>query len=184
MTDLQKQKRLEANETFESKNTTCEHIDTEFATENTNCLCNISNCIILKKFSIIMNRYNRYNHDNKQHDNFMDSINISEIVDEFFHLMHHHNNDKDFECIYNKLSCCDIGNCDAFIRNNRNRLKTQFKQVNQQTKMEKIAWYQIMDKIHCYFQHCYDIGNKLLMQNHIKAVNDDTKYDNDPFHLV
>eukprot|EP01084_Bolivina_argentea_P279282 477446_1 len=47
------------------------------------------------------------------------------------------------------LGCCDISNCTIVRRMHRNR---------QKSKAIKYCW-QILDKIHCHYQHSYDINN-------------------------
>eukprot|EP01083_Nonionella_stella_P069285 184616_1 len=39
-----------------------------------------------------------------------------------------------------------------------------------------------MDTIHCYWQHCYDIGNKLSLKERLLCDNSDSKSENDFTH--
>eukprot|EP01084_Bolivina_argentea_P009388 17539_1 len=131
-------------------------------------------CGRLNRPIVVMNRYNKYKeqHLNIQNINFMDNINRIQVVNDFLHLINCHNSDEQFEYIFNELGHCDISKCKRFRRNNRNRaiLNDVAEPLHYQNK-ENIVWYQIMDKIHCHFQHCYDIGNRLFIKDQI-TVNE------------
>eukprot|EP01084_Bolivina_argentea_P022421 41670_1 len=134
-----------------------------------------SNCSQLTKFVIIMNAYNKENIC----DNDMNDRKILQMVNNYLHLMHQHNEDEQFEFIANQLGCCDITKCNIFMRTNRNRNKMYNDDDG------RGIYHELMDKMHCYFQHCYDIGNRLSSQDKIKINNNDTKTndddDDDPF---
>eukprot|EP01083_Nonionella_stella_P169768 576369_1 len=135
----------------------------------TNSQCDIEQCLPLKTLSSIMKLL-------KQCADypFKSSFNNKDILNLFHHLQLFHDNDKDFHIIYTACGgSCDIGTCQSFRRNYRNR--NRFKQneahsalyglaTSNMTDDEKIKFMlnaQIMDKIHCYFQHSYDIGYRL-----------------------
>eukprot|EP01083_Nonionella_stella_P286732 975871_1 len=116
--------------------------------------CHHSQCIIstLRKYNI--NAMNMVNLDN-----------IGEILNDFLYLMHHHDG-KEFEYIYTQLDTCDIASCHAFRRRN-DKIITHDKN----TDSKDVASHQILDKIHCYYQHCYDIGNRLLSHERASLVS-------------
>eukprot|EP01084_Bolivina_argentea_P005725 10807_1 len=88
---------------------------------------------------------------------------MSDITNDFTHLLQSHDNDEstDFEYIYTALGgICDINNCRMFQRNylERNRnTKPSTSTPNDLTEWQQ----QIIDKIHCFFCHSYDIGHRL-----------------------
>eukprot|EP01084_Bolivina_argentea_P248460 415633_1 len=75
----------------------------------------------------------------------------------FLHQITLHNVDESFEFIYNQLDVCDIKKCQFFNRNYRNR---HVPTITSNNVIENVN-QQIMDKIHCYYYHSYDIGYRL-----------------------
>eukprot|EP01084_Bolivina_argentea_P012107 22685_1 len=116
--------------------------------------CDITKCTELKS---LLSMFKDCDNDISEHKD-----NISDILDNFHHLLSFHDTDKDFESIYKQLHSCNINDCKLFARNYRNRDK--IKDNNQKRKelyntndTDIISLYQIMDKIHCYYYHTYDI---------------------------
>eukprot|EP01084_Bolivina_argentea_P193311 331668_1 len=70
-----------------------------------------------------------------------------------------------FEQIYNIMSKqiqCDIKNCKQYSRNNRDRAKESVKSNNDKNNQFKAIFYtDLLDTIHCYFMHSYDIGFRM-----------------------
>eukprot|EP01084_Bolivina_argentea_P092714 166776_1 len=112
------------------------------------------NCIHLAELLSIMDRYNNRKIITKSYA----TANSQSILNTFFHVLHKHNDDQQFECIFNSLHSCDIKTCDFFKRNYRNKQARQNGHIYDKNMM---VYCQILDKIHCYYQHCFDIGNKL-----------------------
>eukprot|EP01084_Bolivina_argentea_P055304 101403_1 len=130
----------------------------------------IENCNHLKNLLVIMDNYT----DLKSMDNigYIDDINILQVLNNYIHLLNNHDNDKQFEEIVNKFNDCNIKKCKAFRRNNRNRNVSS----NEIKKYDHNEIIQILDKIHCYFCHCYDIGNRLLTTEPIPLNEDEKEY--------
>eukprot|EP01083_Nonionella_stella_P027719 76344_1 len=87
----------------------------------------------------------------------------------FTHLITTHDTNDDFEYIYNKLDECKIRNCVRFERNHRNRSASSSHSVNEQ----------MIDRIHCYYYHSYDIGHRLtkselnrLQEEYVEGVHE------------
>eukprot|EP01084_Bolivina_argentea_P232239 391463_1 len=126
----------------------------------------ISTCKDLGYFATIMNKYNQLKHLN------MEKIYIKPLLDIFLHLLHQHNSDHDFELIYNKLTHCNLAKCNIY-----KRLNNTYHDDN--NDKNQLASCQILNKIHCYYQHCYDIGNRLNskdtmnLQQNIHNLNDE-----------
>merc|ERR1712228_245912 len=96
-------------------------------------------------------------------------------LNDFFHCLSEHDNDEDFEYIFNNLiaaNCqeCNANSCLMMKRNYRNR--TTMSNEDNVRKREDIYFEfianskevnaeQLFDKIHCYFYHQYDIGFRL-----------------------
>eukprot|EP01084_Bolivina_argentea_P258116 435012_1 len=127
--------------------------------------CELMNCFQLKRFAIQMIKYNQCNHN----DDYGLYQNISGILDAYLHLIHQHDANEDFELIARRLGSCKLAKCTAYSRNNRNRnlidiVTTDHVEQKVDTFIEEVVCQHIMDKVHCYFQHCYDIGNRLSME--------------------
>ena len=110
--------------------------------EEQNDVCgNVSTCNHFIKFVCLLNETN---------NNSKKNLNILEILNDFLHLIAYHNTDDEFEFISNKLEFCDINKCAKFMRNQRDRNKTNCSLIES-----------IIDKIHCYYSHSFDIGYRL-----------------------
>eukprot|EP01084_Bolivina_argentea_P140696 247301_1 len=98
--------------------------------------------VFLKKLENLAN--NMKQNANKQH------IDISSLIDDYSFLLQNHNNHDDIQYIHEKLGgACDSKQCDIFKRHYRN--------TNNETEWRQ----QIIDKIHCFYRHTYDIGYML-----------------------
>eukprot|EP01084_Bolivina_argentea_P019058 35456_1 len=85
-----------------------------------------------------------------------DDMNICQLLDDYLYLQQYHNTDNEFEYIYYQLGgFCDIQTCDVFKRNHNNS--------NTFTGYDT-SRYQILDKIHCFYCHTFDIGLRLTQQ--------------------
>eukprot|EP01084_Bolivina_argentea_P261345 441594_1 len=93
---------------------------------------------------------------------------ILNIINDFIHSMYFHNDDEQFEFIVNKLGYCDMIKCQMLKRNHgAGDLK-----VTDNTSIHDTVYMSILDKIHCYFMHCFDIGNRLMSKEKALFEND------------
>eukprot|EP01084_Bolivina_argentea_P236051 397023_1 len=123
----------------------------------------VSKCSHWIQLQQIIKRYNAFNNSNKSHFHG-DDIDILVIINNYLHLMGAHKSDKEFEFITNCLGSCEIKKCECFARNNTRRLSCYVKKdIPQNNSTEDMVCTQVMDKIHCYFQHTYDTGKKLTI---------------------
>eukprot|EP01084_Bolivina_argentea_P267124 453355_1 len=127
-----------------------------------------TNCCILRKLMQHMQQY-KDNDDINSIDNI--SSYVVDILNLFLHAIDQHNLDQQFKSTFDKLVQCDIRKCSAFQRNNRNRFKLESKQTLN-------AFSSIFDKIHCYYYHAYDIGNRIYAK---EQMNTDEKKQNETF---
>eukprot|EP01084_Bolivina_argentea_P110187 196811_1 len=108
------------------------------------------------------------------------------LLDDYAHVMKYHinagsikdNNDQ-FEQIHNyicKHIKCDIKTCQQFIRNNRNR--TREKTENDANNNDKNAafYIDILDTIHCYLIHSFDVGFR-IKSDEFKINNNQLTHD-------
>eukprot|EP01084_Bolivina_argentea_P000095 172_1 len=122
------------------------------------CKLSIAHCCHLQNLMKIICKY----HEN-QLDYIMDNAKIRETLNDYAHLIMQHDTDEEFEFIANQFGICDLEKCPIFKRNNRNR-DSLGENDRVQLQHKHLARNQILDKIHCYFAHCYDIGNRLSME--------------------
>eukprot|EP01084_Bolivina_argentea_P140692 247289_1 len=129
--------------------------------------CKTSNCNDVIQLKLLMNEYNFTTKLN-------DYTTIEKSLNNFLHLLHKHNSNHEFEKITNQLQQCNINKCNIFRRNCRDQVKFKDDCKINDLYNEKIdatiAYLQILDKIHCFYQHSVDIGNRLSMQE-IKCLN-------------
>eukprot|EP01083_Nonionella_stella_P247144 857235_1 len=80
---------------------------------------------------------------------------IVSLLNDWNHLLMNHDNDDDFEYIYNTLTKCDIKHCLISKRHHRDR-------STETTAMSRIPLsHDTMDRIHTYLLHSYDSGYRL-----------------------
>eukprot|EP01084_Bolivina_argentea_P237137 398636_1 len=137
----------------------------------------LDQCDCFNRFIDAMQKYdehNRFNSEDQKIDtSIIDTLNISQILDDYLHLMQHHDEDKQFDFISSILSQCKISTCNGFKRNHFDR----FNNINYINSSNSTL--QILDKIHSYFCHSYDIGLRLTtkqlqnIENDIKNTSDD-----------
>eukprot|EP01084_Bolivina_argentea_P003581 6736_1 len=124
------------------------------------CDVDIAQCSRLKDLSNIMVQYDasqdNCDHIHKEYD-------LIQIVDIYQHLLSKHDKDTDFQYIYNTLPKCIVENCVMFRRNYRNRGYVQYDELRLY-KCDDVCTIQILDKIHCYYKHTYDIGYRLTLK--------------------
>eukprot|EP01084_Bolivina_argentea_P318771 552900_1 len=141
--------------------------------------CNVMNCVSVNQLKTLMKKYYALTNENKDEflsAEYLENISIEQILDDYFHLLSQHNSAKDFESIYNQLEItCNISSCVMFKRNHTSRNK------GNNVYTSNPVMYQILDKIHCYYAHSFDIGHRLPYheQEYINnQENDDNKDDN------
>eukprot|EP01084_Bolivina_argentea_P033856 62603_1 len=112
-------------------------------------LCNGMDCVSLKAIS-------KFNFCSSVDENI---YGIKNILKHFFHLLSQHNDDTSFEIIYNRLGgFCYYKKCKIF-----KRMYSISRHVSKCDVIESVV-EQIMDKIHCYYRHCYDGGDRMTKQ--------------------
>eukprot|EP01083_Nonionella_stella_P008484 24492_1 len=127
------------------------------------CNGSISECDHFKALLIVMNDYEETNHS------YLELIDIDDVINNYIHLIHQHDDDESFDYIHNKLNAptCDILQCHLFMRNHRNRNKTNLSNLYHSNDEHIIIRKQILDKIHCHFTHSFDIGHRLRTKDKI-----------------
>eukprot|EP01084_Bolivina_argentea_P105210 188343_1 len=118
---------------------------------------------IIQRIKSVMGSYG-------ESDSFnIDKIDIKLLLNDFLYLLNNYNNDDQFECIYNTLCCvCNIKNCKIFRRNYRNRNNDKFiRTIYPIYGTYDTVKVQILDKIHCFYSHTFDIGFRLSQKDRL-----------------
>eukprot|EP01084_Bolivina_argentea_P305925 528537_1 len=139
------------------QNITCEHNK------------NIHKCYHLNQLIQIMQEYmtKGWSEENTR--------DITHILDHYFHLIHYHGStDADFEVVFNQLGgICHASKCKSFSRNYRDRaggykeyeVYDGYEMLVDDNESKTIIIQQLLDKIHCYYSHCFDIGHKMTIMD-------------------
>eukprot|EP01084_Bolivina_argentea_P180714 312203_1 len=95
----------------------------------------------------------------------INQVNMDKLLQSYLYLLHNYNDETQFEHIYHELGGkCDSKACIRLKRNKRNRsnttnnLKTLYGKTREPFDMVK---HDLIDKIHCYYQHTFDAGYSL-----------------------
>eukprot|EP01083_Nonionella_stella_P278004 945277_1 len=119
-----------------------------------------------------------------------DRYNDVRLLNDFYHLLDAH--DGDFEDIYNHLNTILYDNkgchftCLMRKRHYRNRLplnhgrEASLQRLYCDCDNEAIVTIQLLDRVHCYLMHTFDIGYKLTRRQ--QQIDVDIKHDNDPHY--
>eukprot|EP01084_Bolivina_argentea_P038902 71914_1 len=154
------------------------------------CGMYLESCQPLKRVEALLNSYKLWlssMSSSKQNANDIsnmlcdDKYNICELLNDFNHLIHTHNNDYHFEIIQ-KMLCdkfaCNTKKCDLLMRNNRDRSNMNHTRKREKlyygyTDNRNVTFIQELDRIHCYFAHCYDIGMQLTLKEKLFILYSD-----------
>eukprot|EP01084_Bolivina_argentea_P085805 155090_1 len=141
------------------------------------CPCKLDDCLPLSIIGQVLKNYKIYMHqkyeenNSKTCDNIYDSVfckignnyGTVDLLDDHHHVLLHHADQ--FEGVYNLLcetvndnDICKLSKCLSLRRNQRDRLK---RTRNLYLNEENIVEEQLLDKIHAYYLHTFDIGYKM-----------------------
>eukprot|EP01084_Bolivina_argentea_P054973 100808_1 len=94
--------------------------------------------------------------------------NVEIYLNCYLHLLHKHDSMEAFEYIMNTLGICNVGQCVSFRRD--------YSKMSTQISAESV-YEQIMDKMHCYYYHCFDTGSRLSSKEQQILSDIISKYD-------
>eukprot|EP01084_Bolivina_argentea_P253478 425781_1 len=138
--------------------------------------CNdVTICNDVKQLTKIILQYNAFINKNKNNELNGSRMRVSKILAWFLHSLQKHDENEEFDFIVKQLGSCDLVNCTIF---RRNRDKNKQKQNYENT--QDLLYFQTMDKIHCYYQHSYDIGHRSKKESNriITEIHNDDTSDN------
>eukprot|EP01084_Bolivina_argentea_P042367 78121_1 len=93
------------------------------------------------------------------------NINAQTLIDLFIHSIFIHGDDEQYEYIVKMINACDITQCTRFKRHYLDRNIQHDIDTNDSVRED------IMDKIHCYYNHSQDIGHKLTQKQRDELNN-------------
>eukprot|EP01084_Bolivina_argentea_P134595 237380_1 len=133
-----------------------DHISSLLCTDSTHksiatlfCDAFIEKCEYLHVLRNVMKKYKSC----QIHDN-IECKDLNYMFNAYLHLLHNHDNGNDFEYITNQFESCDVFECSGYGRNHRDRSQHDCNHLPS-TSID------ILDTIHCYFKHSYDMGYRL-----------------------
>eukprot|EP01084_Bolivina_argentea_P135734 239125_1 len=86
------------------------------------CSCStVENCMYLKRFQKIMQKYQVIKYSEIRDSSIGDAADIINTLNYYHHLIYKNNEDSDLEFITNSLPHCDSVQCDKFERNYREK---------------------------------------------------------------
>eukprot|EP01084_Bolivina_argentea_P056536 103453_1 len=113
-------------------------------------MCNRhESCEHFEQFTQVMRKYRN------ACDLDYNNMNVTSLIDDYIHLMEEHGEDEQFEHVIHSLGQCNISKCNKFQRNYRDKTTTR---TTNDPKQQCVV--EILDKMHCYFYHCIDIGHR------------------------
>eukprot|EP01084_Bolivina_argentea_P065127 118733_1 len=121
------------------------------------CTMSASECLSANRLIKAIQNYNK----NKLIKD-RDTITCVTVINDYLHVVYQHSSDTHFECMFETLEACSHLQCPMFARNYGNKQTLKF------TDRNDVVFNEIMDTIHCYFCHCYDVGNRLFSKQ--KAI--------------
>eukprot|EP01083_Nonionella_stella_P295912 1005487_1 len=166
--------------------------------------CNVQQCSHLQRICVVLQEYHR---QIKASSKSQRKIEIGEVLrrvygdkdteiklfNDYDHLLANHNHIDEFEAIYNNFklrtnnnTCCNLSNCPIFSRNRRDRSDEKMSNhvydvdINNDDEYGENVHQQILDPIHCYYFHSFDIGYKITgserdnIRNYEQKSNDHT----------
>lgn len=155
----------------------------EYADNEVNNKCDVKQCSALHQIAIIMTIYQTLNQMDEPSDDkfaqlFNDGYSTGDMINDFQHLSIVHQREYEMinvclEGIANDAKPCRLSNCGMMKRNQREREKHDkdgLKKLYHKTEDEDIIRLQLLDLIHCFYFHAFDIGYKLKrlkLQNYV-----------------
>eukprot|EP01084_Bolivina_argentea_P068594 124847_1 len=121
---------------------------------NINCNKRARMCMGCQSLIEILHKYNDVIEDTDEKDSLSTHTNIDilPVLNNFHHFLHYHNNDEDTEYMNLRLKQHDFDKCEAITRHYKDR------ELDDNNVSSTV---QLLDKLHCHFAHCYEIGLKL-----------------------
>eukprot|EP01084_Bolivina_argentea_P212655 361434_1 len=151
--------------------------------------CDLTKCLCIKEIGDILKLYHgaKTNTTQLMQSNNKAVITMVDVVNDFNHLLSHHAHQ--FEDIYNMLSSkvygnnsCNLSKCFLMRRHQRDREKVTKNEFVLNLLFisynEDVLQQQLLDRIHCYLFHTFDIGYKLTNKEKQDIMNAEIKLDN------
>eukprot|EP01084_Bolivina_argentea_P104904 187814_1 len=178
LTDINLNTRWPTNSETNSTETTIQSFHETKQTEDKamikTLLCDGHSCGYLE---MLKHQMTTYDHRSECFDN----CKTESMLNNFHHLIEKHNHidelsDEFYRMFIELGGHCNIKKCSSFTRHNtyrRQRYSDEqcFAGIYEAKDPEHILYKQIYDKIHCFYLHCYDIGNKITPKEADAVIN-------------
>eukprot|EP01084_Bolivina_argentea_P012780 23922_1 len=143
-----------------------------------NVCLSIQTCSSIKKLISALTYYSSLNLDtqNDQDKLFKYCTKTHQsFLNDSIHMIRNHNQDIHQICdmLHRQLTKCDMKNCLLLQRHYRNRRHDHTKTVVTHVQDTNVLFYRdIMDTLHCYLCHLYDLGLRVKMSDNIQVMVD------------
>eukprot|EP01084_Bolivina_argentea_P280024 478804_1 len=152
--------------------------------------CNLQKCSCLRRICNLLRLYQKTirNQDiSNVYVNIDKTYNETKALNDFNHLLFCHTHQ--FEDIYNMNNKdeCNLHKCISLRRNQRDRCRLTNEEnilLNLYTDRDNIPSQQLLDRMHCYIFHTFDIGYKLTRKEKQEVVVTEMKNDNNDFDFI
>eukprot|EP01084_Bolivina_argentea_P274063 467023_1 len=166
---------------------------------NFNCDCNsISTCVSINRITQCLQFYQSIDLSTNSHllINYFNKNNYPFLINDYNHILTKHLGDNkpikqtrnEYEqinqFIMSQIKHCQLEKCNKLNRNTRNREKEplldtiQLNNTNNDTNDLLSFYIDILDTIHCYLIHSFDIGYR-IKSNELQLINDQKQSDKD-----
>eukprot|EP01084_Bolivina_argentea_P270152 459307_1 len=134
-------------------------------------ICEINKCDSVQQIIVAMKKY-----DINEETNDESATDVCNLLNDFTHLLTNHNDDTDFESIFNCFERCDPLRCTKLQRHYRDQ-GIHNRPTNANITAQ-ITQELLFDKLHCYLLHSFDTGYRLTAKERAE-VNDEKKQNKD-----
>eukprot|EP01083_Nonionella_stella_P301064 1031079_1 len=149
--------------------------EARIVTTGTDQQCDLANCQHMQRLCVALRSYHA-KQTNDCHPIFNDNSTIVSALDDFHHLLFHH--DQQFQYIHDKLmeeclsqDTCSLDECS--IAHDHHSEASVCSYVDRRETVE----HEILDKIHCYYLHSFDSGYRLRSSDRQKPLESEQKGD-------
>eukprot|EP01084_Bolivina_argentea_P281634 481896_1 len=141
---------------------------------------------LLQRYHLIIRQIQQNNNTNNNIYN--DKYDNIQLINDFNHLLCYHA--RQFEDIYNTLLTqindnkpCDLKQCISMQRNHRDRNIADLQQVYFNCDDKNIITQQLIDRIHAYYFHSFDIAHKITRIEMQNIVSTEHKTDDEEIKI-
>eukprot|EP01084_Bolivina_argentea_P000584 1096_1 len=142
----------------------------------------INKCGHTKRILDILSEYQFINNDDESAVIALCTQQYDSLVNDYIHLLEVHNSESDLDKILNLITDeynfaeCNLNNCALAVRCHRDRDNNDTS--NNSSDVDYIFYQDLLDQIHCFLFHLYDVGWRVKSKNSQIVGNENITDDN------